>query len=125
MWSEWSRADDHKPGGMPDGLQHRSKQDGHIVAVAGAQLQNSSGRVQYLQPKGILGIPHVLLYPLEERLDLSQVILGPDFLVEEDVDRLLSNVEILHTLTNQSLNVLDGLARAQISLGDSLERNSG
>jgi len=103
----------------------RSQQDGHIVAVARAQFQNSSGRVQYLQPEGVLGVPHVLLYPLEQRLDLSQVIVGPDSPVEEDIYRLLSDIEILHTLTNQRLNVLEGLARAQISFGDSLERNSG
>ena len=76
---EWIGSGEHQPHRMPDRLQHRPKQDGHVVAVAGAQLQHASLRSAALPlGKVSLDVAHVLLHPLEQCLDLAQVIFGFD-----------------------------------------------
>jgi hypothetical protein len=121
--AQWGWSHDHKLDGMSNRFQHRSKQDGHVVAIAGAQLQNPSRGVQDLQPEWIFCVPYVPLHPFEEGLNFAQIILGGYPSLKENIDCLLPDVKILYTLANERLHVLEGFARAQISFRNVLERN--
>jgi hypothetical protein len=122
---EWIGSAEHQPHGMPDGLQHRAQQDGHVVAVARAQLQHALCRVEHLHPEGILGIADVLLDPLEQRLGLSQVIFGLDPSLEQYIDGRLAYMEILRTLLYEVDDMLDGLQRTRIAARDLLQMDFG
>ena len=112
------RTGQHQPHRMPDRFEHRAEQDGHVVAIAGPEREHPAGRVQYLDPIGIPGVPHVPLHPFEQGLDLAQVVLGPDTARKQNVDGVLPDVEILGALPNQSPDVLRSAHGARVTAGD-------
>jgi hypothetical protein len=79
--------------------------------------------VQYFQAERILCVTDVPLYPLEEGLNLAEVIFGGDFPLKENIDRLLADVEILYALADERLNMLESFARAQVSFRNAQQRN--
>jgi hypothetical protein len=122
---EWVGSGEHQPHGMPDRLQHRAQQDGHVVAVARAQFQHTLRRVQDLHPERVLGVADVLLDPLEQRLGLPQVIFGLDPPLEQYIDGRLAYMEILRTLLYEVDDMLDGLQRTRIAARDLLQMDFG
>src|SRR5215813_2538048 len=70
-------ASDHEAHRMPDCLQHGAEQDGHVVAVAGAQIEHSPCGVKHLNSQWILRIPDALLNELEKRIDFTEIVLRP------------------------------------------------
>jgi hypothetical protein len=65
--------------------------------------------MEYFYAEGILGVAHVPLHPLEQRLDLPQIIFGSDCSLEKDVDSCLADIEIFCPLFDQVADMLDRL----------------
>lgn len=105
---------------MSDGLHERTEQDGHVVAIASAQLEHATRCVQHFDLERILRVAHVTLHPAEERVDFSDVVLGRHTLGQQDVDRFLAHVEVGRALTNESSNVGGGQPGAGQTAGDAL-----
>src|SRR5688572_17256957 len=48
-----AKADENEPNRVAGGEQHRAKQDRHIVAVAGFELEHAARGVKQLHPKNV------------------------------------------------------------------------
>ena len=90
---------------MADRLDQRAEHDRHVIAIAGLQLQHPPGRMEDLDPEGIFRITHVALHPPEQRIDLAQVVFSGDTALDQDVDRLLADVEVARALADQASDV--------------------
>ena len=106
---EWIGACDDEPHWVPDRLQHRSQQDCYVIAITRAQFQHALRRMEHFYTEGILGVAYVLLHPLEQRLDLPQIVFGSDCSLEKDVDSCLADMEIFCPLFDQVADMLDRL----------------
>ena len=95
----------HQADRMTDRLEHRAEENGHVVAVAGFELEHPPWCVEHLDSEWVLGVANVPLNPLEQRSDLSPVVLGPNAALEQNVDRLLADVEVLGPFPDQLPNV--------------------
>lgn len=79
--------------------------------------------MEHLYLNRVLGIPDMLLDPLEEGLDLCQVVLGLDLLLQQDVDGLLANIKIFRSGSNQRLYMLNRFLRSKPPRWDMAERD--
>ena len=92
---------------MTDRLEHRARYDGHVVAVAGPELQHATCGMQNFDAEGIPRVANVLLHPFEEGLDLTEVVLGTHSSSPDDADGGLSDVEILRAAFDQVDDVFE------------------
>ena len=114
----------HEPHRMTDRLEHGAEQDRHVVAVTGAQLQHPARRVQDFHTVRILGVAHIPLHPLKQRLELAEVVLWSHTPCEEDVDRLLPHIEVLRPVTDHPSDVRGRAFRAGIAPGNAERSNA-
>ena len=114
---------EHQPDRMPNRLEHRAQQDRHVVTVSSLELEHAAGSVQHFDPERILGVSYAALNPLEQRLDLSAVVLGTDPAGQQDVDRPLPHVKIFSALTNQAFHLFRGLHGPGVAPGDRAQRD--
>ena len=90
---------------VADGLDERAEQDGHVVAVAGLQLQHPPGGMEHLDPEGVFRITHVALHPPEQRIDLAEIVFGGDAALHQDVDGLLAHVKVARAIADETSDV--------------------
>ena len=87
---------------VADGLDERTEHDRHVVAVAGLQFQHPPGGMEYLDPERVFRITHVALHPPEQRIDLTQIVLGGHAALDQDVDGLLAHVEVARAVADET-----------------------
>jgi len=87
---------------VTDRLDERAEQDRHVVAVAGLQLQHPPGGMEHLDSEGVFRIPHVALHPPEQRIDLTQIVLGGHAALHQDVDGLLPHVKVARAIADET-----------------------
>ncbi len=95
----------HDTNRVADGLDERAEHDRHVVAVAGLEVEHPPGRMEDLDPEGVFRIPHVALHPPEQRIDLTQIVLGGHAALHQDVDGLLAHVEVARAIADETSDV--------------------
>jgi hypothetical protein len=61
---------------------------------------------------------------LKERIDFAQVILGPDAVSHQNLDRCLTDAEILCPFSDKIRDQLDSLSRPRVAFWDSTNKDS-
>ena len=92
----------HNTNRVADGLDERAEHDRHVVAVAGLQFQHPPSGMKDLDPERVFRITHVALHPAEQRVDLTQIILGGYAALQQDVDRLLAHVKVARAIADET-----------------------
>jgi hypothetical protein len=97
---------------MPDGLQQCAEQDYHVVTVPCLELKHPAGGMNHLDAESIFRVTNVLLHPLKERFDLTQIVLRPDVPFEQNVDGFLPHVKVACAVANETFNPSHRFSRA-------------
>ena len=79
--------------------------------------------MEHLHLKRVLGITDMLLDPLEEGVDLGQVVLGLDLLLQQNVNGPLANIKVFRSGSDQRLYVLNRFLRSTPTLGNMTEKD--
>lgn len=125
VWFVLSKTCEHESHGMSGRHQHRPQQDRHVIAIAGAQLEHSAGRMQKLNPENVSRVPDVPLDEIKERTNFTQPVLGLDSISPKNFYGLLPDVEVFRSILYQPGNNSGGGKCSLRAFGHTEDSNPG
>jgi len=83
---------------MPGGQQHGTKQDGHVIAIAGPEFEHPSRRMEQFHSENIARVTDVSFHEVKERTNFTHSVLWIHTGGTKDLDGFLSDIEVFRAV---------------------------